>query len=369
MNYLGGKEIKNYYLGASTIKTIHVGDIMVYPEDVYTYTVTDFALVYSSNTYLLPNASNYAYVTAKYNTYVNGKLTKTDNVICKPNTITDAKVIIDSENHIKWNKEQYGTTVFPNVTTVKFTASYNGVTSDYFTVEIGANKIVISDVSVDDLRINNSTTPFLLATQAYYTIEVSGTRRETYTSGMEYYAESITSPLEYRFTCPDWCYVDQDRLVVSANTTGARRSGTLTATFWNHDDGGRSITIQQAKNGYELSYTGNTNISSTATSISITVTSLNDGRAYPINAATNYSFGSSNPMGLRHTSTTTNINSNLYNTYRITLACNANTTSSSRTSQFIISVPSNTLKQETLTINFTQSGSGGGGGLTPVDEE
>ena len=179
MNYLGGKEIKNYYLGASTIKTIHVGDIMVYPEDVYTYTVTDFALVYSSNTYLLSNASNYAYVTAKYNTYVNGKLTKTDIVICKPNTITDAKVIIDSDNHIKWNKEQYGTTVFPYITTAKFTASYNGVTSDYFTVKIGSNTIVIADVSVDTLKINNSTAPFLLATEAYYTIEVSGTKRET----------------------------------------------------------------------------------------------------------------------------------------------------------------------------------------------
>lgn len=368
MNYLGGKEIKNYYLGASTIKTIHVGDIMVYPEDVYTYTVTDFALVYSSNTYLLSNASNYAYVTAKYNTYVNGKLTKTDIVICKPNTITDAKVIIDSDNHIKWNKEQYGTTVFPYITTAKFTASYNGVTSDYFTVKIGSNTIVIADVSVDTLKINNSTAPFLLATEAYYTIEVSGTKRETYTSGMDFYDENITNPLEFRFICPDWCYVDQDRLVVLANTTGARRSGTLTTTFWNHDDGGRSITLQQAKNGYELSYTGITNISSTATSITIIVTSLNDGRAYPITATANYSFGPSNPMGLRHTSTVTTINSNSYNTYRITLACTANTTGSSRTSQFIISVPSNSLKQETLTITFRQSASGGGS-LTPINEE
>lgn len=107
-----------------------------------TYTLDNLEVHYTDGTSLNPDQSNYAYLTADYNTWAGSTLIDSENVVCSPEYSISPlfnEAIVTEGDYMFWDKDQYGKTE-KNADYVNAYGEYNGTeTEEYVRVDIGRN--------------------------------------------------------------------------------------------------------------------------------------------------------------------------------------------------------------------------------------
>lgn len=135
--WIGNTQIGKIDIGSSSEEQVYVGSTKVWGRGhVYTYTLTDITVRYSSGTYLSPTQSNYATVTGVYRTFEDGRQISAQTVTI---TSMSANYTYVNNGRIYFDKDNYGTRSLSQQS-VQLSCVY-GSAFTYGSVTIGANSL------------------------------------------------------------------------------------------------------------------------------------------------------------------------------------------------------------------------------------
>lgn len=267
---IGNSDPKAFYIGSTNVKEIWKGGTKVWPYGIVTYTVDNFAFAYNIGQMLYVNQGNYATITARQRTFVDGQQTDERTVTMTPSRVSGTdRYTIGSDGKIRFDIDTYGTTEFSQSTAVfKGTYSVGGETyetGNYTLTLQGNTRAADSTREVQHERIPG--TPYrdyknwyaYIAASSYSspssrcpakgggsTLTISGTHEECTATP---WTQDIDIYTTYRYTSDRTKeeYTETTQVSGTERTTWESKTDTLTPTMVAPDGGfsrsGNSVTI------------------------------------------------------------------------------------------------------------------------------
>lgn len=175
----GNTPINNIHFGTEQVKSIHLGNILIWSSDIERY-IEDVTLYFSDGTMLKADRSNYAYIKGYLVEAINGETTRTTINIPITNISSDI-VTLNENNYLIWNQLYESTEITQGSVMVYC------VFEDYygsFTIPYQYNRLETPILNVENLKLDGSTSyTFPKRENLISNIEIIGRETSYYTSG------------------------------------------------------------------------------------------------------------------------------------------------------------------------------------------